>query len=35
MNRGDMSVAGRMPTLGKVGAILLLLILVFAVLAFE
>jgi hypothetical protein len=35
MNRGDMSVAGRMPTLGKIGAILLLLILVFAVMAFE
>jgi hypothetical protein len=35
IQRGDMSVAGRMPTLGKVGAILLLLILVFAVLAFN
>ena len=35
MNRGDMSVAGRMPVIGKIGAILLLLILVFAVMAFE
>jgi hypothetical protein len=35
MNRGDMSVGGRMPALGKLGAVLLLLIIVFAVLAFE
>jgi hypothetical protein len=35
IQRGDMSAAGRMPSLGKAGAILLLLILVFAVVAFN
>lgn len=35
MKRGDMSVAGRLPVYGRIGAVLLLLIVVFAVMAFD
>lgn len=35
MKRGDMSVASRMPVYGRIGAVLLLLIVVFAVMAFD
>jgi len=35
IQRGDMSVAARMPIFGRVGAVLLLLIVIFAVMAFD
>lgn len=35
IRRGDMSVAARMPIFGRVGAVLLLLIVIFAVMAFD
>ena len=35
IQRGDMSVAARMPIFGRVGAVLLLLIVIFAVMAFQ
>ena len=35
INRGDMSGAARMPLIGRAGAVLLLLIVIFAVMAFE
>lgn len=35
MKRGDMSVAGRLPVYGRIGAVLLLLIVIFAVMAFD
>jgi len=35
IKRGDMAVAARMPVYGKVGAMLLLLIAIFAVMAFD
>jgi uncharacterized membrane protein len=35
MKRGDMAVAARMPVYGRIGAVLLLLIVIFAVMAFN
>jgi hypothetical protein len=35
MKRGDMSVAARMPVYGRIGAVLLVLIVIFAVMAFD
>jgi hypothetical protein len=35
IQRGDMSVAARMPIFGRIGAVLLLLIVIFAVMAFD
>ena len=35
MRRGDMAVAARMPVYGRIGAVLLMLIVIFAVMAFN
>lgn len=35
MKRGEMAVAARMPVYGRIGAVLLLLIVIFAVMAFD
>jgi hypothetical protein len=35
IQRGDMSVAARMPIFGRIGAVLLLLVVIFAVMAFD